>query len=89
MENVMFIMAGMLMLIVYGASMLLAFLIGAKTAQNAYEKDEITVPNMNPIKAIENHLERVENNKEQERINTMLDNINNYRGDGIGQKEIV
>lgn len=88
MENVMFIMAGMLMLIAYGASMLLAFLIGAKTAQNAYEKEEITVPNINPIKAIENHLERVENNKEQERINTMLENINNYRGDSIGQKEI-
>lgn len=82
------LVATVLIMFIYGLSIMIAFLIGAKVTQKAYENEEINLPNFNPIKAVEEHRARMETNREQEQINTMLENINNYRGDGLGQKEI-
>lgn len=82
-------METVLLVLLMGAMNLLAFLIGAKTAQKADKGEEIKLPNINPVKAYQEHREQSEANKEQERLNTMLDNINNYDGTPLGQKEII
>lgn len=67
---------------------IICFLIGARTFQNVQKGEEIKLPNINPIEKIKERREQREANKEQERFSIMLDNINNYRGDSTGQKDI-
>lgn len=72
-----------------GGMNILTFLIAAKTIQKADKGEEITLPTLNPMEAYREHRERVEAHKEQERLNTMLENIDNYDGTGTGQKDIL
>ena len=71
-----------------GVLMILAFIVGVSTAQKVNKGEEIKLPSVNPIQAYQEHRESVEAKREQERLNTMLENINNYCGDGMGQKDI-
>lgn len=64
------------------------FLIGVKTAQKAQKGEEIKLPSINPIEIAKEHREAKEAQIEQERYNTMLENINNYKGDATGQKDL-
>ena len=82
-------METILIIFAIGIVNLLAFLIGARTAQKAQKEEEIELPTLNPMKAYKEHREHTEALKEQERINTMLENINNYDGTGAHQKDIV
>lgn len=71
-----------------GGLELLAFLIGARTAQKLHKGEDIELPKVNPMEAYKEHRENVEAKKEQERMNIMLENINNYDGTGAYQKDI-
>jgi hypothetical protein len=82
-------METIILVLLMGGMNLLAFLIGARTAQKADKGEEITLPTLNPMEAYREHRERVEAHKEQERLNTMLENIDNYDGTGTGQKDIL
>lgn len=81
-------METIILMLLVGILILLAFLVGARTAQKACKGEEIKLPNINPIKAVEEHREKVEFKEEQEAYNTMLENINNYDGTALGQKDI-
>lgn len=76
------------MVLVMGVLMLLSFLIGARTAQKADRDEEITLPNINPFKAYEEYENKKIVEQAEKEAQIMLENINNYRGDGIGQKPI-
>lgn len=41
-----------------------------------------------PKKIVKNKKLTKEEKKEQQRLQTLIDNIDNYTGDGIGQKEV-
>lgn len=82
-------METIILVLLMGAMNLLAFLIGARTAQKADRGEEIKLPSINPMEVYKEHREQSEANKEQERLNTMLENINNYDGTGLGQKDIL
>ena len=82
-------METIILILLMGVMNLLAFLIGARTAQKAQKGEEIELPNINPVKVYEEHMERIQANKEQQELNTMLENINNYNGTGLGQKDII
>ena len=82
-------METIILVVLMGGMNLLAFLIGARTAQKVDKGEEIKLPSINPMETYKEHREKVEANKEQERFNTMLDNINNYDGTGLGQKDII
>lgn len=82
-------METVLLVLLMGVMNLLAFVIGARTAQKADRGEEIKLPSINPMEAYREHREQSEANKEQERLNTMLENINNYDGTGLGQKDIL
>jgi hypothetical protein len=89
MENVLVIIGLVLLMIALNCVMnVICFLIGAKIAQNVHKGEEIKLPSINPIEKIKDIREQREANKEQERVNIMLENINNYRGDSTGQKDI-
>lgn len=67
---------------------IVCFFIGAKVGQKVIKGEEIKAPNLNPVKVIEEYKESKEYREEQDRFNTMMDNINNYDGTGLGQKDI-
>lgn len=85
-------------LIIFGLTMLgivfisvlnaICFLIGAKTFQNVHRGEEIKLPSINPIEIVKEHREKKEAEIEADRFNTMLENINNYKGDATGQKDL-
>lgn len=68
---------------------LISFAVGAKIGQGIIKGREIT---FNPVKAIKNDLKENKINKKEDlrrrKIETTLENIENYNGTGLGQKEI-
>lgn len=81
-------METIIMITLVGILNLLAFLIGAKTGQKVVNKEPVELPKINPITIYKEHKEKEAMNRENERLNIMLENIDNYRGDSTGQKDI-
>ena len=89
MENVFIIFVIAILGIVFiTLSNMFCFLIGAKTAQKVDRGEEIKFPTINPIEIAKEHREAKEAQIEQDKYNIMLENINNYRGDSTGQKDL-
>ena len=68
---------------------IICFLIGAKVGQKVVRQEPIEI---NPIKAvnkaIEEHKEALIKDAEDEYYRTVMQNIDNYTGDSIGQVDI-
>lgn len=79
-------METIILILLVGGLNLLAFLIGARVGQKVVNKEPIELPS--PVTIYREHKEKAEARVEQERLNVMLENINNYTGDGTGQKDI-
>lgn len=89
MENVLIIIGLALLAIALNCAMnVICFLIGARIAQKVSNNDEIKLPNINPLEIAKEHRERKEAEREQTKFDIMLENINNYKGDATGQKDI-
>ena len=77
---------------IVGTLNIACFFIGAKVGQKVTKGENIELPSVNPIKAIKEHNEKKQAEKEaereQERINTIMQNIENYDGTGRGQKDV-
>lgn len=73
---------------IFGLFIMASYTLGLRNGQKLAKREEIKLPNINPVDAVRNEIERHEERKEQEIIDIMLENINNYDGTGIGQKEI-
>ena len=67
------------------ATVMLLFLCVSKfyKQQETPKKEEVK-----PKKMVKKKKLTKEEKKEQERLQTIIDNIDNYTGDGIGQKEV-
>ena len=76
-----------LLLAVMAASNILCFLIGAKVGKTVVKGEEVKVT-VNPMEAIREHQERREAQKEQDKFETILRNIDNYDGTPNGQEEV-
>lgn len=81
-------METIILVMLMGAMNLLAFLIGARVGQKVVNKEPVELPTINPITLYKEHKDKEEMSKEQEKLNTMLDNINNYDGSSANQKDI-
>ncbi len=68
---------------------LISFIVGAKIGQSSSKGRNIV---LNPVKAIKEDIEESKHEKKEslkrKKIDTMLQNIDNYTGSGLGQKEI-
>lgn len=64
------------------------FVIGAKVGQKVSKGEEIQMPNVNPLEAVREHRAKKEAQSEQERIDTILRNIEGYNGTPDGQEDV-
>ena len=70
----------------YTVSHIFCLIIGVKIGQKVVQGKEVTVPN--PITAIKEYQEEKQQSEEEERTRTMLENIENYNGTELGQRDV-
>lgn len=71
-----------------GALCIVSFIMGAKTVQNVKKDKDIELPNINPLKAIRERQEQREQKKEQDKLETIMRNIEAYDGTSNRQEDI-
>lgn len=81
-------LAIILILAVSGTLNVVCFFIGAKVGQTVMKDEPLKTPELNPVKIIEERREQRVLKEEQDRISTILENIDNYDGSGVGQKDV-
>lgn len=72
----------------FGFVCLACFLMGAKVGQTVSKGETIETPTVNPAKAIKEHRARQEAEIEASRIETIMQNIENYDGTGFKQEDV-
>lgn len=77
-----------LLLFLFGIFIITAYTLGLKNGQRLKNNEEIKLPEINPIKIVRNEIESFEEKKKQNAFETMMSNIDNYNGTGLGQKDI-
>lgn len=75
--------------LVIGVLIIISYTLGLKNGQRVVRGQEVELPKIEPIKAIQRHIEEREVNEEMERLNNIINNIENYSGDSSGQKEVI
>ena len=76
------------LVLVVGAMCCACFFIGAKVGQTVSKGEDIKTPTVNPIKAYREHEQRKAAEQEQERIDTIMRNIETYDGTGDRQEDV-
>jgi hypothetical protein len=71
-----------------GTLNVMCFIIGAKVGQKISRDETIEMPNLNPIKVVKEIKENRETDKVQNKIETIMQNIDSYDGTGYGQKDV-
>lgn len=77
-----------LALVVFAAANIFCFVIGAKVGQAVAKGEKVELPTINPIEAIREHYNKREAEKEQDRIDVIMSNIESYDGTGNGQRDV-
>ena len=77
-----------LLLFLFGIFIIIAYTLGLKNGQKLKNEEEIKIPEINPVKIVRNEIETFEQKKKQDAYDTMMANIDNYDGTGLGQKDI-
>lgn len=71
-----------------GITNVISLIIGVKVGQKAYKGEEIKLPEINPGKVISGIKESKEYEAERRKTEIMLENIDNYDGTELGQKDL-
>ena len=79
-------MEGIILIAVIGTLNIACFFVGAKIGNTVAKGESIETPS--PIKAVHEYKEHREQSKRQRKIDTILENIDNYDGTEVGQKDI-
>lgn len=77
-----------LIILIVGTLNIVCFFVGAKVGQKVVKGEDIKTPDLNPMKAIREAQDKKEAQREQDRLSTIMQNIENYDGTGAGQKEV-
>ena len=80
-------MESIILVLVTGCLCIWSFLIGVKVGKGT-EKKEIPVPTMNPMKAYREWEDRKEAERQRNRVDTIMRNIDNYDGTSFRQEEV-
>lgn len=64
------------------------FLIGAKVGQKVVKGEKIELPKINPMQAYQERQERKEVEKEKDKLETIMRNIEKYDGTPRGQEDV-
>lgn len=77
-----------LLLAIMGVVNILCFMIGAKVGQAVTKGEKVEMPNVNPLKAVQEHQARKEAEFQLSKIETIMSNIESYNGTEHGQKDV-
>jgi hypothetical protein len=77
-----------MLIAVVSAFNVMCFIIGAKVGQKVARNETIKLPNFNPFEAVREMQDKKEAEREQQRTETILHNIDNYDGTSNGQKDV-
>ena len=77
-----------LLALTVGALCIGCFIVGAKVGQTVSKGETVELPSVNPFEAYRKHEARMEAEKEAERIDIIMQNIENYDGTGANQKDV-
>lgn len=76
------------LLVLMPAANILCFMVGAKVGQAVIRKEEVKLPNLNPIAAIREQEAEKKAKREQDRMAIIIQNMEGYDGTANGQKEV-
>lgn len=77
-----------LLLLVMGLTNIVCFFIGAKVGQKVSKGEPIEIPNINPIQALREREDKKQAQWEQDRIDTIMRNIESFDGTSKGQEDV-
>lgn len=77
-----------LLLAVMAASNIVCFIIGAKVGQAVSKGEKIETPAIDPLKAYREREAKAEAQKEQNKLDAIMRNIEAYDGTSNGQKDV-
>ena len=81
-------METILMMVVLCTANIFCLLVGIRAGQKASKGEEVTLPTINPMEAYRAHQERKEAQKEQNKVDTILRNVDRYDGTSAGQVDV-
>ena len=77
-----------LLLAVMGVTNVFCFVIGAKVGQKVVKGESVELPTISPIGIIREQKDKKQAEFEQDRLETIMRNIEGYDGTGIGQEDV-
>lgn len=77
-----------LIILTLGALNIVCFFVGAKVGQTVSKGEPLEAPKIDPMKPIREKQEREAADREKEKLDILLSNIENYDGTANGQKDI-
>lgn len=75
-------------MIVFGVACVACFLTGARVGQRVQKGEDIKMPSVNPLQAVREREAKREAKREQEKLDTILRNIERYDGTPRGQEDV-
>jgi hypothetical protein len=77
-----------LLSLITGALNVVCFFIGAKVGQKVVKGEEIQAPEINLTNPVKAYREKKKAEYEQDRIDTIMQNIETYNGTSAGQRDV-
>ena len=78
-----------LTILVVGTLNVACFFVGAKVGQKVVKGEEIELPSLNPMTAYREAQDRKQAEREAEKLDTIMQNIETYDGTSAGQKDVM
>ncbi len=76
------------LVLVVGAMCIVCFMVGAKVGQTVSKGEDVKLPTINPIEVYREHENKKNAKMEQERLDTIMRNIEAYDGTGDRQEDV-
>lgn len=77
-----------LMLLMLGTLNIVCFFVGAKIGQKVVKGEEIKAPKISIPTPIQDYRKKKQAEYEQEKIDTIMQNVESYNGTPAGQKDV-
>ena len=77
-----------ILILIVGAVNILCFFVGAKVGQTVAKGEKVEMPSANPLKAFREKENKRVAQMEQDRLDTILRNIEGYNGTPQGQEDV-
>ena len=77
-----------LLILTTGLLCIVCFALGAKVGQTVSKGEDIKLPTVNPFEAYREHEEKKQARMEQDKLNTIMQNIEKYDGTSAGQEDV-